>query len=480
MENKSNIYRSKPEFIKEGFDPFDIKTLDNNQNRGEDYSEEINRILGLFSNDQNMQQYGDPRFALIQLTDNTIIGAITYDYDDKICVIPISNQPHSGGEASGGTFAVPGYTQNPLIYLKNRNTQNFTISFVQNFELGLRFINNLNWVFIKNGEPLRKQVTLDFQMLEDCTDLMLHMFDGYDDVSEYPLNCASLWDLLKYGELDLYWPDDIFIDLGLPSQILWCKVNNGAFSEEQYGLRYVWGNQLDGYGQPYLPSDENLRAGQDGGECYWGGSNVHSTPTEEQFEELVEYTTQEWVTINGVDGLKFTGTNGNYIFFPATGQQNSQDCCNDEGVSGYYWTTNYAQGGERAHSFIVNSYDGGYISYDQNRSDALSVRAVRKKPHAYKFMYGQDFYITDEKGTIFASTSGWDNTVAKAEGGQDWKFVTVRSIDNYGSLFNYMDVNIVVTDQEHEHGILRHNGVIYNINETVTPELEWHPDSPQP
>jgi hypothetical protein len=45
-------------------------------------------------------------------------------------------------------------------------------------------------------------------------------------------------------------------------------------------------------------------------------------PTREQVRELTANTTYEWVTNykgSGINGGKFTASNGNYLFFPAAG-----------------------------------------------------------------------------------------------------------------------------------------------------------------
>ena len=42
-------------------------------------------------------------------------------------------------------------------------------------------------------------------------------------------------------------------------------------------------------------------------------------PTMEHIGELFDNCTSEWTTLNGVNGYKFTGPNGNSIFLPAAG-----------------------------------------------------------------------------------------------------------------------------------------------------------------
>ena len=51
-------------------------------------------------------------------------------------------------------------------------------------------------------------------------------------------------------------------------------------------------------------------------------------PTNDDFQELIDNTTTEVTSINGVKGMKFTSMhNGNYIFFPFAGYVNSNSIC---------------------------------------------------------------------------------------------------------------------------------------------------------
>ena len=65
-------------------------------------------------------------------------------------------------------------------------------------------------------------------------------------------------------------------------------------------------------------------------------------PTQDELQELVDNTTNEWITDyngTGVNGRKFTSkTNGNSIFIPASGNHSgSSFYC--QGNSGYVWSS---------------------------------------------------------------------------------------------------------------------------------------------
>ena len=156
----------------------------------------------------------------------------------------------------------------------------------------------------------------------DVTELVTHSNDGYKSC---PDNNHPHW-----------------IDLGLPSGTKWRCCNEGASTPEGYGGYYEYGQ-------------------------------VASAPSWDQITELLDHTTYVWTTQNGVNGGKFTGSNGGTIFLPAAGCR-WDGWFDSVGSYGYYWSS--------------TSYDEGYAcELDFGSSDALwgydgrnyehSVRPVR-------------------------------------------------------------------------------------------------------
>ena len=110
-----------------------------------------------------------------------------------------------------------------------------------------------------------------------------------------------------------------YIDLGLPSGLLWATCNVGATSPENAGNKYAWGETTtkDSFTQDnytYSDNPERLPADHDVAAVVWGGG--WHTPTSADFEELVNNCTSEYTTLNDVNGYVFTGPNGNSIFIP--------------------------------------------------------------------------------------------------------------------------------------------------------------------
>ena len=99
-------------------------------------------------------------------------------------------------------------------------------------------------------------------------------------------------------------------------------------------------------------------------------------PTETEIQELIDNTTKEWTQVNGVNGYKFTASNGNSIFIPAAG------LCSDGSVytvggDGYVWSSSlYTSDPSRAWYLGFNS--NNCRMYSNLRYLGFSVRGVRK------------------------------------------------------------------------------------------------------
>ena len=193
-------------------------------------------------------------------------------------------------------------------------------------------------------------------------------------------------------------PNGDWVDLGLPSGLLWATRNVGATSPEDYGDYFAWGETTtksvynwttyiycneDGYeltkycnnlGFGYIGFTDNLtilQPGDDAATANYGGR----TPTKEEWEELLDNTTSTWTTQNGVNGRLFTSSNGNSLFLPAAGYRWYSSLVY-AGSAGLYWSSSlYTDLPFDAWDFDLNSVNqymnGTYRNYGH------SVRAVR-------------------------------------------------------------------------------------------------------
>ena len=191
-----------------------------------------------------------------------------------------------------------------------------------------------------------------------------------------------------------------WVDLGLPSGTLWATCNVGASSPEELGSYFAWGETatkdfydwstykwcnnnymkmtkyctVSNYGNDgFVDNKTELDLEDDAAYVNWGPS--WRIPSYEQFEELYASCTSLWTQHNGVNGLMFTGPNGNNLFLPATGMLWGKGL-GGVGADGYYWSRTLYNYPNDAFILIFKSNVLSYwdCSY---RSIGLTVRAVR-------------------------------------------------------------------------------------------------------
>lgn len=197
--------------------------------------------------------------------------------------------------------------------------------------------------------------------------------------------------------------DHEYVDLGLPSGLLWATCNVGADSPEDYGDYYQWGGVTpvtstfinvgwdicpgNGGSSSYNSSaiaawdathltNNVLSPEVDAASVAWG--NGWRMPTKDEFQELFDNTTCTWTTENGVYGMKFAHKtdSSKYIFLPAAGNRYGTGL-HYAGSYGDYWSSSlYTDGPKSAYSMFFIS--GLVLPQNYgNRYYGFSVRPVR-------------------------------------------------------------------------------------------------------
>ena len=238
----------------------------------------------------------------------------------------------------------------------------------------------------------------------------------------------SLEDILEYQKP--YVDTDLYVDMGLPSGVLWAKKNiditqqNGfAASEFQYECSFCsWGNT-----DMYNPNAQNSFAGVynwggvNDNEPYYEGQPYGSTPgaaltadfgpsfdaarrhlgapwrmpSKEEFQELFDNcdfidadgnivsastsvagtAADKRITMNGIVGLRLRSKiNGNVIFFPASGYGYGTTWGN-RGSLGHYWSSSW--GSARNARYLYFFPSGVLAQRTDNRFDGFPVRPVQ-------------------------------------------------------------------------------------------------------
>ena len=183
-----------------------------------------------------------------------------------------------------------------------------------------------------------------------------------------------------------------FIDLGLPSGLLWAKTNIGAEKPADDGNYYAWGETstkstyssdtyFDSNHTIYSFNGKTTLEKQDDAACVnWGDSC--RMPTSNEFAKLLNSANCTWTwtskyTSDGssISGYKVTSVkNGNSIFLPASGYRNGGNL-NHHGSYGDYWSSTICSSlSYFAYYLNFDSSDHG-LYYDY-RCRGRSVRPV--------------------------------------------------------------------------------------------------------
>ena len=185
-----------------------------------------------------------------------------------------------------------------------------------------------------------------------------------------------------------------YVDLGLPSGLLWATCNIGANAPEEYGDYFAWGetapkDNYDWYTYQHCMGVYNYLTKYTGAEgdglitllpeddaatANWG--HGWRIPSKEEWAELRSNTTRTWTQQNGVNGSLFTAANGNSLFLPAAGYRNGSNL-GEEGTHGNYWTNSIEDYPTDAYQIDFNSSSCIINAYGESRPWGESVRAVR-------------------------------------------------------------------------------------------------------
>ena len=179
-----------------------------------------------------------------------------------------------------------------------------------------------------------------------------------------------------------------FVDLALPSGLLWCEHNVGASTPYEDGLYFSWGN-VEGHAEGSGYDFSDAVYAQTPGAALTGNIAVGNTydmarhnmgapcrlPTMGEFVELNSNCDSEWTDEDGVAGRRFTSRiNVNSIFFPASGYYNGKSL-NYRGTYGSYWSSTW--GSEtNARNVYFNSSNVN-PQRDNNRRYGFTGRAVQ-------------------------------------------------------------------------------------------------------
>ncbi|MBQ0156058.1 MAG: hypothetical protein KBT22_05730 [Bacteroidales bacterium] len=153
------------------------------------------------------------------------------------------------------------------------------------------------------------------------------IYEGY----VYPIGVGTCEIIAEYGNIKAVCKvtvknADTYVDLGLPSGVLWATCNLGAESYQDHGNKYEWGTIEPDVKTTYNDSvyssllelgvvDTNhvLTEMYDAASIY---NSDYRMPTSQDFNELMTYCKGEFGEYCGSKCYIFTGPNGSKLYFP--------------------------------------------------------------------------------------------------------------------------------------------------------------------
>lgn len=98
-------------------------------------------------------------------------------------------------------------------------------------------------------------------------------------------------------------------------------------------------------------------------------------PTLAQVKELINNTSKKIETVNGVQGIRFTGANGNSIFLPYTGYRDGKKIIDDG--KAFYWTGTQSEVNADYANTLTFDAQGIVKNGNSLRHYGVPVRTVR-------------------------------------------------------------------------------------------------------
>lgn len=185
-----------------------------------------------------------------------------------------------------------------------------------------------------------------------------------------------------------------YVDLGLPSGIMWAKCDLGGTSPEKYGDSYSWGETwtktttdyyyftdiVEGQYTKYDSRDKRFFLEKEDDAAYLRLGEGWRYPTWNEMQELVDNCTVTESTLNGWPGVMFVSKiNNNYIFF---------GCYRTFGkLGGWRWTSAVVESNPTLAKclYFERNDETGKIDvsrYDDERKHRHAIRPVYVKRDA--------------------------------------------------------------------------------------------------
>lgn len=185
------------------------------------------------------------------------------------------------------------------------------------------------------------------------------------------------------------------VDLGL--SVKWANKNLGAKTAERPGYFLSWGEQepkIDYFFDRYEFYDRSISSYRSIGNdisatrydaAYSQLGDKFRMPTQAEMQELLDRCTITNESLNGVDGFRVTGPNGNSIFMPASGYKYIEDVLYTSDKTqnkkcGFYWTSTAYNSSSPLYAYsLIMGTDGSRSVTRFGRASGLVIRPVENR-----------------------------------------------------------------------------------------------------
>ena len=171
--------------------------------------------------------------------------------------------------------------------------------------------------------------------------------------------------------------DNDYVDLGLPSGLLWATCNLGASAPEEVGNYYAWGEtspklffSKDNYQYENNPINVSNISGTEYDAATVALGGTWRMPTKAELEELANECTRKQITLNGTVCMELTGPNGNKLII-ARGGLGEQGTSHEDGY-GLWSSTKFSA------STAYRAWEWTYISFSYTWQ-GIPIRPVKDK-----------------------------------------------------------------------------------------------------
>ncbi len=212
---------------------------------------------------------------------------------------------------------------------------------------------------------------------------------------------GKLWNCQTLGKNRYKINGHVFVDLGLPSGLLWAETNIGASTAKDAGNYYAWG-EVTAYGEKkdfgdktvkttygwsnykygtssseltkYTSGDEKTILDKEDDAAYVNWGSFCRMPTGNEIDELGNKCDWTWTAVDGVNGCTVKSkTKSSSIFLPVSGMRDNSDFILSD--YGYCWSSTLSSEPSCAYNLYFDSGDY-YVKLVCDRCTGLPIRPV--------------------------------------------------------------------------------------------------------